>query len=176
MVDKEPKEQKQQKRFEHSQGGITTRDDANDLGVDMLPGHPDEPAGPEDALGPGPKRGDYSQSLPRQANPRSGWSGSAPMRRSEAMSRRRRVGWLPQRRTASGWSMRRGVMSAGSREAHRLVRILEQAGWSVWRTGSGHWRAEAPDGRELVIASSPGNAGFARDRLKVRRALADEDR
>ncbi len=124
MVDKEPKEQKQQKRLEHSQGGIT----------------------------------------------------SAPMRRSEAMSRRRRVGWLPQRRTASGWSMRRGVMSAGSREAHRLVRILEQAGWSVWRTGSGHWRAEAPDGRELVIASSPGNAGFARDRLKVRRALADGDR
>lgn len=47
--------------LEHSQGGSTTRDDANDLGVPMLPGSPDEPQGPEDALGPGPKRGDYSQ-------------------------------------------------------------------------------------------------------------------
>lgn len=46
-------------RLEHSRGGITTRDDANDLGVPMLPGSPDEPAGPEDALGVGPKRGDY---------------------------------------------------------------------------------------------------------------------
>ena len=39
--------------------GRTTRDDALDLGVPMLPGSPDEPQGPEDALGPGPKRGDY---------------------------------------------------------------------------------------------------------------------
>lgn len=31
-----------------------------DLGVAMLPGKPDEPQGPEDALGEGPKRGDYS--------------------------------------------------------------------------------------------------------------------
>jgi hypothetical protein len=41
----------------------TTRDDALDLGVPMLPGSPDEPVGPEDALGPGPKRGDYSDRL-----------------------------------------------------------------------------------------------------------------
>lgn len=47
-------------RLEHSQGGATTRDDATDLGVPMLPGSPDEPQGPEDALGPGPKRGDYT--------------------------------------------------------------------------------------------------------------------
>lgn len=45
---------------EHTRGGITTRDDATDLGVDMLPGDPDEPQGPEDAFGPGPKRGDYT--------------------------------------------------------------------------------------------------------------------
>lgn len=38
----------------------TTRQDATDLGVPMLPGDPSEPVGPEDALGPGPKRGDYS--------------------------------------------------------------------------------------------------------------------
>lgn len=49
------------KKLEHSKGGTTTRDDALDLGVPMLPGSPNEPQGPEDALGPGPKRGDYSQ-------------------------------------------------------------------------------------------------------------------
>lgn len=43
----------------HTRGGVTTRHDATDLGVPMLPGSPDEPIGPEDALGPGPKRGDY---------------------------------------------------------------------------------------------------------------------
>ncbi len=43
-----------------------TRDaleDATDLGVPMLAGDPAEPVGPEDALGPGPKRGDYSERL-----------------------------------------------------------------------------------------------------------------
>jgi hypothetical protein len=45
---------------EHSQGGTTTRDDALDLGVPMLPGDPAERQGPEDALGEGPKRGDYA--------------------------------------------------------------------------------------------------------------------
>jgi len=46
-------------KLEHSEGGVTTRDDALDAGVPMLPGSPDEPQGPEDALGEGPKRGDY---------------------------------------------------------------------------------------------------------------------
>lgn len=32
----------------------------NDLGVAMLPGNGNEKVGPEDALAPGPKRGDYS--------------------------------------------------------------------------------------------------------------------
>lgn len=42
----------------------TTKDDATDVGVDMLPGDPDtEPTGPEDALGVGPKRGDYSDRI-----------------------------------------------------------------------------------------------------------------
>lgn len=50
-------------RGTHSQGGVSTRDDATDLGVPMLPGSPDEPVGPEDALGPGPKRGDYSERI-----------------------------------------------------------------------------------------------------------------
>jgi len=39
------------------------RGDPTDLGVPMLPGDASEPAGPEDALGPGPKRGDYSQRI-----------------------------------------------------------------------------------------------------------------
>lgn len=50
----------QDAKLEHSQGGVTTRDDATDLGVPMLPGQPGEPTGPEDALGTGPKRGDYT--------------------------------------------------------------------------------------------------------------------
>jgi hypothetical protein len=47
-------------KLEHTNGGATTRDDALDMGVPMLPGKGDEPVGPEDALGEGPKRGDYS--------------------------------------------------------------------------------------------------------------------
>ncbi len=46
-------------RLRHSVGGVTTRDDALDSGVPMLPGDPSEPVGPEDALGSGNKRGDY---------------------------------------------------------------------------------------------------------------------
>lgn len=54
-------DQKQDKKLEHSAGGVTTRDDALDSGVPMLPGDPSEPVGPEDALGSGKKRGDYSE-------------------------------------------------------------------------------------------------------------------
>lgn len=46
--------------LEHTEGGVTTRQDATDVGVPMLQGSGDEPVGPEDALGPGPKRGDYT--------------------------------------------------------------------------------------------------------------------
>jgi hypothetical protein len=52
--------QSDDKNLEHSEGGTTTRDDALDSGVPMLPGDASEPAGPEDALGSGKKRGDYS--------------------------------------------------------------------------------------------------------------------
>lgn len=54
---------KKDKSLKHSVEGETTRDDATDLGVPMLQGDPSEPVGPEDALGPGPKRGDYSDRL-----------------------------------------------------------------------------------------------------------------
>ncbi len=50
-------------RLEHSEGGVTTRDDRTDLGVPMLPGDPSEPVGPEDALGRGPTRGDYRERI-----------------------------------------------------------------------------------------------------------------
>lgn len=56
--------------LEHSEGGSTTRQDATDVGVPMLPGSPDEPVGPEDALGPGPTRGDYRDRIgPSGYNP-----------------------------------------------------------------------------------------------------------
>lgn len=44
----------------------TTRDDALDSGAPMLPGDASEPVGPEDALGSGPKRGDYSKLIGTQ--------------------------------------------------------------------------------------------------------------
>jgi hypothetical protein len=55
--------------LEHSKGGATTRQDGTDAGVPMLAGNPAERQGPEDALGPGPKRGDYSTRLGNQYNP-----------------------------------------------------------------------------------------------------------
>lgn len=51
----------QNDKLEHTEGGVTTRDDALDSGAPMLAGDPSEPSGPEDALGSGPKRGDYSK-------------------------------------------------------------------------------------------------------------------
>lgn len=47
--------------LKHSESGVTTRDDALDSGVPMLAGDASEPVGPEDALGSGKKRGDYSK-------------------------------------------------------------------------------------------------------------------
>lgn len=55
--------QSENEKLEHVAGGSTTRDDKLDMGVPMLQGSPDEPQGPEDALGEGPKRGDYSDRI-----------------------------------------------------------------------------------------------------------------
>lgn len=57
------KETQANEGLKHTAGGVTTRDDTTDLGVKMLPGDPNEPVGPEDALGVGPKRGDYTGRL-----------------------------------------------------------------------------------------------------------------
>lgn len=52
-------------KLEHTDGGVTTRDDLHDAGVPMAPA--DEPekerVGPEDALGAEPTRGDYSDRI-----------------------------------------------------------------------------------------------------------------
>lgn len=48
--------------LEHTAGDATTRD-GMDAGVPMMAGQADEPVGPEDAMGPGPKRGDYRDRL-----------------------------------------------------------------------------------------------------------------
>lgn len=53
--------EKDNNNLEHSEGGTTTRSDVLDSGAPMLAGDPSEPVGPEDALGSGPKRGDYSK-------------------------------------------------------------------------------------------------------------------
>jgi hypothetical protein len=53
-------------KLEHSEGGTTTRSDALDSGAPMLAGDASEPVGPEDALGSGPKRGDYSKLIGNQ--------------------------------------------------------------------------------------------------------------
>lgn len=50
------------KKTEEAKTETVTRD-AGDLGVPMLPGSDKEPQGPEDALGEGPKRGDYTDRL-----------------------------------------------------------------------------------------------------------------
>ena len=63
----------QNDKLKHSEGGVTTRDDALDLGVPMLQGDPSEPQGPEDALGDGPKRGDYRDRIgPSSYQPHAG--------------------------------------------------------------------------------------------------------
>ena len=50
-----------------------------DVGVDMLPGDPSEPVGPEDALGPGPKRGDYTGRIgPAEYHPHTGETPQRP--------------------------------------------------------------------------------------------------
>lgn len=57
----------QDSKLKHSAGGVSTRDDALDNGAPMLAGDPSEPVGPEDALGKGPKRGDYTDLIgPKQ--------------------------------------------------------------------------------------------------------------
>ena len=50
----------QNDKLSHPKGGVTTRDDALDAGVPMLQGTEGERQGPEDALGAGNKRGDYT--------------------------------------------------------------------------------------------------------------------
>ena len=70
-----PEDMPDHSELKHSQGGTTTRD-ALDKGVPMLQGDGSEPVGPEDALGPGPKRGDYTGRV--KGNPHSGSTPQLP--------------------------------------------------------------------------------------------------
>jgi hypothetical protein len=45
----------------HTFGGTHSRHDSHDSGAAMVQGDPSEPQGPEDAFGPGQKRGDYRE-------------------------------------------------------------------------------------------------------------------
>jgi hypothetical protein len=57
----------------------TIERDAGDVGVPMLPGSPDEPVGPEDALGEGPTRGDYRDRIgPSSYHPHQGTTPQRP--------------------------------------------------------------------------------------------------
>lgn len=51
---------------------------SRESGVPMLPGDPREPVGPEDALGEGPKRGDYSGVMRLEAPHEAKLTGVAP--------------------------------------------------------------------------------------------------
>ncbi len=93
------------KRLAHSQGGVTTRDDATDMGVPMLPGDPKERQGPEDALGEGPKRGDYRERIgPDNYRPveivpvEDAKEGEANVKAVEQRSRANDIGEVPRRK------------------------------------------------------------------------------
>jgi hypothetical protein len=83
-------------KLKHPQGGVTTRDDATDLGVEMTAGDPSEPVGPEDALGVGKKRGEYADRIgpssyhPHEAVPVQEVKPGEPV--VELQSQRERVG------------------------------------------------------------------------------------
>jgi len=77
--DKSVASQEQNQELESEAGGQTTRSDKNDLGVPMLPGTGKERQGPEDALGEGPKRGDYTGRLGGEAyHPHEGTTAQKP--------------------------------------------------------------------------------------------------
>ena len=64
---------------------------------------------------------------------------------------------------------------SGRAEMFRLIRKLEKQGFSVERTGSGHWAVRPPDGAGIVIlAFSPRGSSFHKS-LKRLRALGFQD-
>lgn len=51
----------------------------------------------------------------------------------------------------------------------KLVKALRKQGFTVERTGSGHWRVTSPDGeRSTTIGFSPRWSGFKAAQRKVR--------
>lgn len=58
-----PKPKNPEPEIDTNADGTVVKDDLLDAGVPMLPGDPSEPVGPEDAIGVGPKRGDYTDRI-----------------------------------------------------------------------------------------------------------------
>jgi hypothetical protein len=60
-------------------------------------------------------------------------------------------------------------MSGARRETQQLIRELEREGFSVTRTGSGHWKVQPPTGGGMVIlAFSPKAASFEKTMIRLR--------
>jgi hypothetical protein len=113
----------QNARLKHSQGGETTRNDATDMGVPMLPGSPKERQGPEDALGAGPTRGDYSQRIgPAQYHPHTAVpvNNPAPGEPNVVM--------VPQRQFAEEIGDAPGKGGVDTAEARSMVEGLDRKG------------------------------------------------
>lgn len=59
-------------------------------------------------------------------------------------------------------------MSAGRAERQKLVRRLRKAGFSVERTGSGHWRVSNDRGESTIMGFSPSSSGTHLTMKKLR--------
>lgn len=120
--------------LEHSRGGATTRQDGTDAGVPMLQGDPSERQGPEDALGPGPKRGDYSTRLGDQYHPHISVIGADGLARL-----------VPQTANASDRGETRGIKGGADVPAASAERALS---------------ASKPETGRPALPSAAANAGY----------------
>lgn len=60
-------------------------------------------------------------------------------------------------------------MSSARRETQQLVNELRRAGYSVTRTGSGHWKIQPQAGGGMVImAFSPKSSQFHKTLIRLR--------
>ncbi len=59
-------------------------------------------------------------------------------------------------------------------EVMKLVRVLERNGWHCERGKHQHIKCRSPCGKkQVVIASTPSQSGFSKDRKRVLAALAE---
>lgn len=61
-------------------------------------------------------------------------------------------------------------------EVQELMKRAKKQGWSVRKTGSGHWSFKAPSGKTVVVAATPSDPrGMENARAELRRAGLKED-